>query len=215
MRIYRWVALVALLGVAVMLAGCALLDPPPVANFSWNPSDPLARTDVQFNDLSTDSGFLGAGGVVSWLWDFGDGDSSPSQNPKHDYQKSGNYTVKLTVTDSSGNTHTAQKQITITASLDGIWNGFIINPGRVSDSFVLNFNHSATGGISGTVTWAGTVLNASAISFNDVSKVVKFDVVALGISLEGTLDPSETRITGFWYVFGAPVQGFNWDVTLQ
>ena len=170
---------------------------------------------MQFNDSSTDSGFLGAGGVVSWLWDFGDGDSSPSQNPKHEYQKSGIYTVKLTVTDSSGGTHTVQRQVTITASLDGVWNGFIVDPGFVTDSFVLNFQHSATGGISGTVTWAGTVLNPTAISFNAVSKLVKFDLVALGIRLEGTLDASETRITGFWYIFGAPVQGNNWDVTLQ
>ncbi len=215
MRIHRWVALIALLGVSALLAGCALLDPPPMANFSWNPSDPLARTDVQFNDSSTDSGFLGAGGIVSWLWDFGDGDSSPSQNPKHEYEKSGDYTVKLTVTDSSGGTHTVQKQITITASLDGRWNGRIVNPGGFTDSFDLDFRHSATGGISGTVIWASTVLNASSISFNDVTKQVKFEVAALGIRLEGTLDASETRIVGDWYLLGIPAQGFSWDVDLQ
>ena len=215
MRIYKGVASIALLGVAVMLGGCALLDPPPVANFSWNPSDPLARTDVQFNDLSTDSGFLGAGGVVSWLWDFGDGDSSPSQNPKHEYEKSGTYTVKLTVTDSSGGTHTVQKQITITASLDGRWRGFIVDPGGFTTDFELDFRHSATGGITGTAYMLNASLAASSISFDPVSKVVRFQLIDLGIRLEGTLDPSETRIVGDWYVLGAPFQGWGWDVNLQ
>ena len=62
-----------------------LLDPPPMANFDWTPSDPMARSDVQFNDTSSDQGspFSGAGGVKSWTWDFGDDATSASQSPKH------------------------------------------------------------------------------------------------------------------------------------
>ncbi|HEX32600.1 MAG TPA: hypothetical protein ENF88_02775, partial [Candidatus Acetothermia bacterium] len=57
-------AILALLVVTVgTLAGCALFNQPPTANFTWTPSDPLARTDVQFTDLSTDTG-----GIVSWSW---------------------------------------------------------------------------------------------------------------------------------------------------
>ena len=103
MRRRRWAVFGLLLAVVGLLTGCALFDKAPIANFTWNPSDPLARTDVQFTDLSTDSGGLfGGGGVVSWIWDFGDNDSSPSQNPKHEYEKGGAYTVKLTVTDGGG-----------------------------------------------------------------------------------------------------------------
>ena len=35
----------------------------------------------------------------SWLWDFGDGNTSTDQNPTHNYAASGNYTVCLTVTN--------------------------------------------------------------------------------------------------------------------
>lgn len=212
----RW-AILALLVVTVgTLTGCGLFNPPPAASFTWTPSDPLARGDVQFRDASTDAGGLfGGGGVVSWRWDFGDNTNpSTTTNPTHQYAKSGIYPVKLTVTDGDGGTTTVQKTITITPSLDGVWTGFIVNPGGLTDSFEMHFHHSASGGISGTVVYAATVLRPSSISFNDVSKEVGFDVPSMGIRLEGTLDASETRITGFWYVLGAPAQGFTWDVHL-
>ncbi|RLF34307.1 MAG: hypothetical protein DRM98_00895, partial [Thermoplasmata archaeon] len=38
----------------------------------------------------------------TWLWDFGDGNTSSEQNPTHTYSQSGTYTVTLTVTDDNG-----------------------------------------------------------------------------------------------------------------
>ena len=40
--------------------------------------------------------------AVSWLWDFGDGESSNMQNPTHRYRDVGTYTVSLTVTGPNG-----------------------------------------------------------------------------------------------------------------
>jgi serine protease len=37
--------------------------------------------------------------ATSWLWDFGDGNSSNQQNPQHSYAKHGTYEVSLTVSD--------------------------------------------------------------------------------------------------------------------
>ena len=39
------------------------------------------------------------GGPWKFAWDFGDGSSSTEQNPTHVYQKEGEYTASLTVTD--------------------------------------------------------------------------------------------------------------------
>ena len=46
----------------------------PVANFLVSDYTPPLATNVQFTDQST-------GGPTSWLWDFGDGDTSRRQNP--------------------------------------------------------------------------------------------------------------------------------------
>jgi gliding motility-associated-like protein len=40
--------------------------------------------------------------VKSWLWDFGDGQTSALQNPTHTYLATGDYTVALTITDANG-----------------------------------------------------------------------------------------------------------------
>ncbi|HKM24197.1 MAG TPA: PKD domain-containing protein, partial [Corynebacterium sp.] len=50
---------------------------------------------VQFTDLST-------GGPTSWLWTFGDGNTSAAQNPVHTYTTAGTYSVNLTATNEYG-----------------------------------------------------------------------------------------------------------------
>jgi VCBS repeat-containing protein len=51
-----------------------------------------------FTDKSSDDD----GNVVSWHWDFGDGQSSTDQSPSHTYAAPGTYHVTLTVTDNGG-----------------------------------------------------------------------------------------------------------------
>ncbi len=41
--------------------------------------------------------FDGSSGAVSWLWHFGDGDSSTQQNPIHNYAQTGTYNVTLSI----------------------------------------------------------------------------------------------------------------------
>lgn len=42
------------------------------------------------------------GSIVSWLWDFGDGNTSTAQNPTHAYEGSGPFDVTLTTTNNIG-----------------------------------------------------------------------------------------------------------------
>jgi len=67
----------------------------PVADFSGNPTEGDVPLTVQFTDESTNT-------PTSWLWDFGDGESSTEQNPEHIYTKAGTYTVTLTATNEGG-----------------------------------------------------------------------------------------------------------------
>jgi PKD repeat protein len=69
---------------------------PPVADFFVGPPDSgLPPLQVCFSDNST-------GNPTSWLWDFGDGSTSPLSNPCHIYTSPGSYNVTLTVNNTCG-----------------------------------------------------------------------------------------------------------------
>jgi PKD repeat protein len=55
------------------------------------------------------------GPIADYSWDFGDGDSGSGAVVDHTYTKPGAFTVRLTVTASSGNTATLQQIVTISS----------------------------------------------------------------------------------------------------
>ncbi len=56
---------------------------------------------VNFQDISPNA--------VGWQWNFGDGGTSSLQNPSHQYNTTGQFTVTLTITDSKGCRNTISK----------------------------------------------------------------------------------------------------------
>ncbi|WP_102797806.1 S8 family serine peptidase [Bowmanella denitrificans] len=82
-----------------------VLPAPPDAAFNVD-SEGL---QASFTDASTDVN----GDIVSWSWDFGDGNTSTEQNPVHMYGASGTYAVTLMVTDSEGNTDSHTMDVTV------------------------------------------------------------------------------------------------------
>ena len=51
--------------------------------------------------------------IQSYLWEFGDGNSSTDQSPQKVYDKGGRYAVKLTITAQGGETYSAEKELFI------------------------------------------------------------------------------------------------------
>ncbi|TQV88005.1 PKD domain-containing protein [Aliikangiella coralliicola] len=77
------------------------------------PYSGVVNTGIDFSsEGSTDSD----GFIQSYLWDFGDGNSSTDENPTHNYSTSGQYTVTLTVTDDDGVSHSVSTSANVTAS---------------------------------------------------------------------------------------------------
>jgi gliding motility-associated-like protein len=64
------------------------------ADFSFAPSVICPGVPVQFVDVSP-------GSADTWLWDFGDGNISGSQNPVNVYSTPGNYAVTLVISETS------------------------------------------------------------------------------------------------------------------
>lgn len=82
----------------------------PVPDFTVDAAAGCKVHCAGFVDNATVTG----GNIISWIWDFGDGNTSTQQNPRHCYSNAGDFSVTLRVTDSHGCTATVSKDSSIT-----------------------------------------------------------------------------------------------------
>lgn len=79
--------------------------PNPVANFSFTENGNFAPSSVAFTNTSTNGS--------TYVWDFGDGQTSTSQSPSHIFAAGGLFNVTLKVKNSVGVENIINKTITI------------------------------------------------------------------------------------------------------
>jgi PKD repeat protein len=113
----------------------------PVARFTFSPSGPSVNDIVSFHDTST-------GDPSSWLWNFGDQNSSTDQNPTHAYSTAGSFTVRLTVGNAYG-TDSTTKVITVAQNQPVA--GFTFSPSSPSVHQPVSFVDTSTGALSSSL----------------------------------------------------------------
>lgn len=84
----------------------------PVASFTYSPVNPYTYETITFNASAS---YDPDGDIVSYKWDFGDGNVTTVTNPiiTHVYTICGNVTVTLTVTDDEGLTDSTSETVTV------------------------------------------------------------------------------------------------------
>jgi PKD repeat protein/photosystem II stability/assembly factor-like uncharacterized protein len=82
----------------------------PIASFTMNPTAGTAPLEVT---LDASSSYDQDGNIVSYVWDFGVGNSGSGVTVKHTFNSKGSYNVKLTVSDNNGGVSSTIKTITI------------------------------------------------------------------------------------------------------
>jgi len=87
----------------------------PTASFTANPTSGVAPLEISFNaSSSSDSD----GSIISYAWDFKDGDTGTGETVFHTFSSIGSYNVLLTVTDNDGATDSITKTINVTETLN-------------------------------------------------------------------------------------------------
>lgn len=91
--------------------GCTgITNQPPKAYFTWEPSNEKIDLTIYFDagDSYDPDGF-----GLDYNWDFGDGDTDTGVVAHHEYESTGQYTVRLTVVDADGATDSETKTIQV------------------------------------------------------------------------------------------------------
>lgn len=83
--------------------------------------------EVKFNSDKSKGG--NGHEITDWKWDFGDGEISNEQNPKHFYNEIGQYNVSLTVENDGGESDTSTQCIEVPGgdNMEHIVNVSIVN----------------------------------------------------------------------------------------
>lgn len=106
-------------GISISASGTPLVGPGPL--------------NVQFAANAT----AATGGALTYVWNFGDGDSSTAQNPMHTYVAGGRYPVQVTVSDGLCNSNSVQMMATVLSPGARIMN--IKFPGYTRGETLTNF----------------------------------------------------------------------------
>ncbi len=126
-------------------------------------------TTVQFSNCTVNG--------TTYLWSFGDGQSSTNKEPDHAYATTGTYTVTLTAINADGQA-TATKVINVVACDAGYEGANCATESRVK--FIGSYAASENGSVTGAANFSLTIVNNP----TDVTKI---------------------RITNFWNSFVNPV----------
>ena len=117
-----------------IIASCVLNA--PVASFSASATSGNVPLNVSFADQST-------GSPTSWNWNFGDGNTSTDKNPVHTFNKSGLYSVTLSVSNANGsNALTKSSYIAVSNSLVAAFSAY---PTSGSAPLSVNFTDNTIG----------------------------------------------------------------------
>ncbi|WP_276132869.1 PKD domain-containing protein [Polluticoccus soli] len=116
----------------------------PVVNFTADSTPSCPPKSVLFNNLT----IPGASGTTTYLWDFGNGQTSNAVNPIFTYNSVSNYTITLLATNSNGcsNSLTKPGYIQLTAKPQAAFTASSII--GCSAPFTTTFNNSSTSAIS-------------------------------------------------------------------
>jgi len=121
----------------------SFIDPPKidsslrVAKYPYLAGNPLSSYAVQFISQPDNT--------ASYFWDFGDGTTDTQQNPKHHFDKAGEYSICLTTTANNGYVNTICNKIKIDAPPTKALRADV-SANSLSGN-IINFNGSGNGGV--------------------------------------------------------------------
>lgn len=201
---------------------------PPEAMFSHSPA--CINTPVQFSDESS----VCSGTILSYHWDFGDGNTSVDMSPIHTYNLTGTYTVELSIVSSSNDSGTYTTTVNVSdvpianySFSDSICEGSIMNFTDLSvpvngiiTEWMWDFGDSTTDSLqspahiyytAGNFVVNLQVTNSSGCSAEITDTVSVLPVPQAGFTVSGTCIGEITEFTNTSLFPNNSVFGYQWN----
>ena len=128
---------------------------PPVASFTAD----CTLLDCNFNGAGS-SDFDGS--VVSYSWDFGDGNTATGVSASNAYTANGSYTVTLTVTDNEGATGLSSQTVSVSDGSEPPPADIVLTGSRASNGREITINWTGATGSNVDVFVNGNLNNTTA-----------------------------------------------------
>jgi PKD repeat protein len=113
------------------------------AQFAGVPTGGISPLTVYFSDVS-------AGSPTGWNWSFGDGALSTLQNPSHQYNNAGTYSVVLNITNGTAYCETQKlNYVVVTNATSNLQAQFVGSPMNGANPLTVGFTDLSTGSPTG------------------------------------------------------------------
>lgn len=164
-----------------------LLNRDPIAD-AGGPYYGIEGTVIEFDGSGS---YDSDGTIVSWLWDFGDGESSTEQNSTHTYSQDGTYKVSLLVTDDIGETNEVKTSAEIT-DLDPTAD-FSASPSSGDEPLSVTFSDISTS-YDEIISWEWDFGDGQTSTEQNPTHVYNEGVYSISLTIEEEDGDSDTKI---------------------
>ena len=169
----------------------------PKAVFSYTPKEVTIGDIVNFDATNS---YDSQGSITQYSWDFGDGVNGVGETVEHRYTEAGNYTVKLSVTNSLGLTDTYTNRMVVK-----------LNSSRDTK---IDWEDGSIGGF--VTDNSSSAISNTTQKYYDGTRSLKWDITASNNDILGvckdlyTIIPAGSRVKfRIWVPLGAPIRAIQ------
>ncbi len=184
------------------------ISPLPVADFTVPTGICMPGGNATFNNLSS----VSDNSALSYVWNFGDGNTSANTNPSHVYAASGNYNVTLVSTSAFGCVHQVTKVMNsffdkplaafsvspqeLCQGADNVFSDGSSAPNSTVQSWAWNFADGTNSTVASPTKRFNTpgVYNVSLVVTNEVGCVSNPFVLPVTVHLQPVIDAGQSYV---------------------
>lgn len=170
------------------------INPPPTILASFAGTLACVPGSLNFIDNSVTGNVNDP--ITSWLWDFGDGTTETIQNPSHNYNSPGTYSISLKVTTDGGCTNNNSSTPIVVNAYPNAVASFSVNSTTLNLPYdALNTTNLSTGAVSYNWNFGDGTSSTIFSPSHTYTSIGNFEIILVATTQYGCMDTAKVKIT--------------------